>query len=42
VKRETVARRSYRPHRLDSARTTVRLEIVVRDREGRVKYVAQG
>jgi len=33
---------SYRPHRYDTARTSVWIEVIVRDKDGNVKYVAHG
>jgi len=35
-------RQAYRPHRLDSAKVSQRVEIIVRDKYGRVKYTSEG
>lgn len=33
---------SYRPHRFDVTKSNSWVEVVVRDKNGRVKYIARG
>jgi len=35
-------RQAYRPHRTDTAKAVQRVEVIVRDKYGRIKYVVEG